>query len=156
MRYPLYDYPDSCRPIGLQSLRLRRVDELLKSLGRRIRELRAQREWSQEEFAAICGMHRTYMGHLERGEKNVSFSSLARVAGALSLPISELFKDLERDGMTAKERGRKAPRRTTTDELSRDTLLKKLAVLERGVQSLKEVVLSSRPSPKSHGSKRPR
>src|SRR5580658_10270452 len=109
MRYLSDGYSDNCRPIERQSLRLRGVDELLKSLGQRIRELRVQRGWSQEEFAEVCGVHRTYMGHLERGEKNVSFSSLARVAGALSLPISELFTGLEGAGMPTKEQARQQP-----------------------------------------------
>ncbi len=154
MRYLSDDYPDNCRPIGLQSLRLVRVDDLIKSLGRRIRELRVQRGWSQEEFADVCGVHRTHMGHLERGEKNVSFSSLAKVAGALSVPISDLFTDLERAGIPTKEAGRPA-QRSQTDEFNRDTVLKKLAVLERGFQSLKDVVLrSSQPIFKSQNSKR--
>lgn len=154
MRYLSDDYPYNCRPIDRQSLRLMAMDELIKSLGRRIRELRVQRGWSQEEFADVCGVHRTYIGHLERGEKNVSFSSLARVAGALSIPISELFTDLERAGMQAKEQAQ-PPRRNSGDRLNKDTLLKKLAVLERGVQSLKEVVLGRvQQSPKSHHSRR--
>jgi transcriptional regulator with XRE-family HTH domain len=150
MRYLSDDYPDNCRPIDLQSLRLGGVDELIKSLGHRIRELRVQRGWSQEEFADVCGVHRTYMGHLERGEKNVSFSSLVRVAAALSLPISELFTDLERAGTAAKDRPQKPPRGNGGEALNKDTLLKKLAVLERGVASLKEVILrSGQPSRKS-------
>src|SRR5580658_2481746 len=133
MRYLSDGYSDNCRPIERQSLRLRGVDELLKSLGQRIRELRVQRGWSQVEFADVCGVHRTYMGHLERGEKNVSFSSLVRVAGALSLPISELFTDLERSGAVAKDQARRPPRGNSGEVLNKDTLLKKLAVLERGL-----------------------
>jgi transcriptional regulator with XRE-family HTH domain len=92
-------------------------------------------------------------GHLERGEKNVSFSSLAKVAGALSVPISDLFTDLERAGTPDKETARRAEPRG--DELNRDTLLKKLAVLERGLHSLKEALLrSSQSSFDSQKSKR--
>jgi transcriptional regulator with XRE-family HTH domain len=79
------------------------VDPLLRSLGQRIRDLRAARGWSQEEFADVCGVHRTYIGHVERGEKNVSVGTLARVAGAFEIKLSELFAGIE-DGVAAKER----------------------------------------------------
>jgi transcriptional regulator with XRE-family HTH domain len=76
------------------------VDHLLKRLGQRIRELRNQKGWSQEEFADVCGVHRTYMGHLERGEKNLSFRSMMRVAGAVDVPLSALFSGLAGCGKT--------------------------------------------------------
>jgi len=67
------------------------VNDLQRSLGRRIRELRSKHGWTQEQFAEYCGLHRTYMGHVERGEKNVSLSTVARVANALGVRISALF-----------------------------------------------------------------
>jgi len=67
------------------------LDNLQRSLGRRIRELRTRHGWTQEQFAEFCGLHRTYMGHVERGEKNVSLSTVARVANALGVRISALF-----------------------------------------------------------------
>ena len=85
MRYLSDDYPDICRPKDRRFPTLGEVDELLQRLGRRIRDLRTQRGWSQEQFADVCGVHRTYMGHLERGEKNLSFSSIVRVANALDV-----------------------------------------------------------------------
>jgi transcriptional regulator with XRE-family HTH domain len=71
------------------------VDKLFQSLGLRIRELRTARGWSQERFAEICGVHRTYMGHLERGEKNASLGSVARVARALEITLSELLSGVD-------------------------------------------------------------
>jgi len=68
-----------------------RIDNLQRSLGSRIRELRSEHGWTQEQFAEFCGMHRTYMGHVERGEKNVSLSTVLRVANALGVRISALF-----------------------------------------------------------------
>jgi transcriptional regulator with XRE-family HTH domain len=65
----------------------------LKSLGERIRDLRKARGWSQERFADVCGVHRTYMGHLERGEKNVSFNTLVRLADALGITLPELLAE---------------------------------------------------------------
>jgi transcriptional regulator with XRE-family HTH domain len=67
------------------------LNNLQRSLGRRIRELRSDQGWTQEQFAEFCGLHRTYMGHVERGEKNVSLSTVLRVANALGVRISALF-----------------------------------------------------------------
>ena len=67
------------------------VENLQRSLGRRIRAMRSKRGWTQEQFAEFCGLHRTYMGHVERGEKNVSLSTVLRVANALGVRISALF-----------------------------------------------------------------
>src|ERR1035438_743305 len=69
--------------------------------GKRVRELRAARKWSQEEFAHVSGLHRTYIGQIERGEKNISFDNLSRVAGALGVNLSALLEGLE-DGSAAK------------------------------------------------------
>ena len=68
---------------------------LLKALGQRIRELRSKRGYSQEAFADICGVHRTFMGTIERGESNLSFQNIFKVATNLGVPLSELFRDLE-------------------------------------------------------------
>lgn len=66
------------------------------ALGRAIRELRADARVSQEEFAARCGLHRTYIGGIERGERNVSFANLIRIAEALGKRPSELLLRYER------------------------------------------------------------
>jgi transcriptional regulator with XRE-family HTH domain len=68
---------------------------LLKALGQRIRELRTERGYSQESFADKCGVHRTFMGTVERGESNLSFQNIARVAEALGVTLSTLFLGLE-------------------------------------------------------------
>ena len=49
---------------------------LQKQLGLRIRELRKRRKWSQEAFADLCELDRTYVGSVERGERNVTLNSL--------------------------------------------------------------------------------
>ena len=72
-------------------LKTDQVGNLQRSLGQRIRELRHKQGWTQEQFAQFCGLHRTYMGHVERGEKNVSLSTVARVAEALGVRIPALF-----------------------------------------------------------------
>src|SRR5579883_2246366 len=73
-----------------RSLRL-----LLRALGQRIRDLRTERAFSQEAFADECGVHRTFMGTVERGESNLSFHNIAKIAGTLGIPLSTLFRDLE-------------------------------------------------------------
>jgi len=89
-----------CRRIRVGSRTLGSVNDalnnrLLKALGQRIRELRTEKGYSQEAFADYCGVHRTFMGTIERGESNLSFQNIAKVASALGLPLSTLFQDLE-------------------------------------------------------------
>lgn len=64
----------------------------LKAIGAVIRDARQKLEVSQEDFAEMVDVHRTYIGQLERGEKNFSFTSINRVARALSLTPSELMR----------------------------------------------------------------
>ena len=64
---------------------------LLKKFGDRVRELRRQRKLSQEELAELAGVHRTYIGMIERGEKNVTLWNIYKVAKALELDIIQLF-----------------------------------------------------------------
>lgn len=71
------------------------MSDLLQLLGKRIHDLRAARKWSQEEFAHVSGFHRTYVGQIERGEKNMSFDNLAKVADALGVTMSALLDGLE-------------------------------------------------------------
>jgi transcriptional regulator with XRE-family HTH domain len=68
---------------------------ILKALGQRIRELRTERGYSQEAFADECGVHRTFMGTVERGESNLSFQNIVRMATHLEVSLSSLFLDLE-------------------------------------------------------------
>jgi transcriptional regulator with XRE-family HTH domain len=68
---------------------------LLRALGQRIRELRTEQGYSQEAFADKCGVHRTFMGTVERGESNLSFQNIAKVAMTLGVSLSVLFRDLE-------------------------------------------------------------
>ncbi|MGO9180066.1 MAG: helix-turn-helix domain-containing protein [Candidatus Limnocylindrales bacterium] len=71
--------------------------ELLAAFGAAVRRLRRERGWSQEEFADRVGVHRTYMGSVERGERNLSLLNLGRIAQALQLPVSALMAEVERD-----------------------------------------------------------
>ena len=73
--------------------------ELQIALGKTIRDLRSARGHSQESFADAVGLHRTYMGGIERGERNVGVVNLARIAATLGLPLSGLIAEAE--GTTA-------------------------------------------------------
>lgn len=56
--------------------------------------MRARKGWSQEEFAAVSGLHRTYIGAVERGEKNLTISTLHTLAKTLDTTISQLFRGI--------------------------------------------------------------
>jgi transcriptional regulator with XRE-family HTH domain len=60
-------------------------------LAESLRRLRAERGWSQDELAAKSGLHRTYVGSVERGERNVSIDNIEKLARALSCPICDLL-----------------------------------------------------------------
>lgn len=65
--------------------------DILGLLGKRIRQLRESREWSQEELARRCGRHFTYLGRVERGQQNVTVEVLQEIAAALQVPIGDLL-----------------------------------------------------------------
>jgi transcriptional regulator with XRE-family HTH domain len=67
--------------------------EVLVKFGRRVRHARMKRGFSQEELAARAGVHRTYIGMIERAEKNITLVNIKKIADALQLKISRLVKD---------------------------------------------------------------
>lgn len=68
------------------------MEDILKSFGNRIRTLRAERKISQEELADRSGLHKNYIGMVERGERNPSLKNIYKFANALDINLSELFK----------------------------------------------------------------
>ncbi len=64
---------------------------LLNSIGQRIRELRTKSDLSQEKLAFTCDLDRTYIGSVERGERNVSIINLQKIATALNVELHELL-----------------------------------------------------------------
>lgn len=70
------------------------MSDIAKSIGQRIRNYRIQQGLSQEKLAEFSGCHPTYIGQLERGEKNATIESIEKIASALKVPLSTLFEKL--------------------------------------------------------------
>jgi transcriptional regulator with XRE-family HTH domain len=66
--------------------------DLQKTVGRNLRALREERGLSQEAFAGVVGVHRTYMGGLERGERNLTLRSLERIAELADVAVMDLLQ----------------------------------------------------------------
>jgi transcriptional regulator with XRE-family HTH domain len=73
---------------------VKRAEWVARTVGKRIRELRKAKGWSQEQLADEAEMHRTYMWGIEQGLRNPSLRHLARIADALDVPLSRLFEDV--------------------------------------------------------------
>ncbi len=71
---------------------------ILIKFGERVREIRKEKGLSQEELAYKADLHRTYIGMIERAEKNITLLNIEKIANALEVNISKLFKDLEENG----------------------------------------------------------
>jgi transcriptional regulator with XRE-family HTH domain len=65
--------------------------QLRRILAENIRRFRAAKELSQEALAHDCGLHRTYVGSIERGERNITISSLEVIAKALGVSVADLL-----------------------------------------------------------------
>lgn len=71
------------------------MSNIAKVLGQRIRNYRLQQGLSQEKLAELSGCHPTYIGQIERGEKNATIESIAKIAGALKISMSNLFEMID-------------------------------------------------------------
>jgi transcriptional regulator with XRE-family HTH domain len=68
--------------------------DILERFGQRVRELRSEQGYSQEGFAAECELDRTYVGGIERGERNLALRNIERIAETLGLSIAELMEGI--------------------------------------------------------------
>jgi transcriptional regulator with XRE-family HTH domain len=68
------------------------MDSVLVRFGRRVRELRKAKGMSQEALALEAGLDRSYIGGVERGERNVSLENIHRLARTLSISVAELMR----------------------------------------------------------------
>ena len=67
-------------------------EPVLEKFGAHLRELRLNKGYSQEEFSRLCGLHRTYIGMIERGEKNVTLKNLQKIAKGLGVSLGRLME----------------------------------------------------------------
>ena len=70
------------------------MSDIAKVIGQRIRNYRTTAGLSQEKLAELSGCHPTYIGQLERGEKNATIESIEKIASALNVSLSKLFEQL--------------------------------------------------------------
>lgn len=68
-----------------------KTNNILKKFGNKVKTLRLEKGWTQEELARRADLHRTYIGSIERYERNVSLLNIERIAKALSVNIKDLL-----------------------------------------------------------------
>lgn len=66
-------------------------DPILVKFGKKVQELRKEQNLSQEQLAELAGVHRTYIGMVERAEKNITLKNIERIALALNTEIKSFF-----------------------------------------------------------------
>ena len=69
-------------------------ENFIKKFGKEIRRRRVNADLSQEKLSELAGLHRTYLGAVERGERNISLQNIKRIADALNIKVDKLFEDL--------------------------------------------------------------
>lgn len=74
------------------------MSDIAKIIGQRIRNYRTQKGLSQEKLAELAGCHPTYIGQLERGEKNGTLESVEKITSAMDVSLSQLFDKLGESG----------------------------------------------------------
>ncbi|MDZ5439683.1 helix-turn-helix transcriptional regulator [Enterococcus cecorum] len=67
---------------------------ITKKFGNRVQSLRKEKKLSQEKFALLIGMDRTYYASVESGKRNISIKNIEKIANGFDISISELFKDI--------------------------------------------------------------
>lgn len=72
---------------------MKSTDKVQKTFGKAVRKARLARGISQEALADLAGLHRTYVGDVERGERNISLVNMSKIARALDMKLSDLVGD---------------------------------------------------------------
>ena len=70
-------------------------ESILIRFGEKVRSYRKKKQFSQEELAFRAGLHRTYIGMIERAEKNITLLNIQKIAQALEIPLKHLFDEIE-------------------------------------------------------------
>ncbi len=89
VRRPIVTFPAICSPMGKRRLQ----SPLVRVVAQNLREARLNKELSQEELAEKADLHRTYIGSVERGERNISLLNIEKLAKALGVPAYDLLRD---------------------------------------------------------------
>ena len=76
---------------------------MTQTIGRKLRQFRQKKGYSQETLADRAGLHPTYIGQVDRGEKNITVETLAKITTALGIPISSVFDDVLSNPMPSAE-----------------------------------------------------
>ena len=71
------------------------MSDIAKTVGKRLRSYRQAQSLSQERLAEMAGLHPTYIGQVERGEKNLTIESLEKITAALQVPMASVFELVE-------------------------------------------------------------
>jgi transcriptional regulator with XRE-family HTH domain len=69
-------------------------EQILVEFGKKVREERHKQHLSQEQLAEIAGLHRTYIGMIERAERNITLENINKICKALDINLGAMFKDL--------------------------------------------------------------
>lgn len=80
--------------VNIPMARMGKRADILERFGQRVRDLRKEQGYSQEGFAAACELDRTYIGGIERGERNVALRNIETIAQTLGITLSELMDGL--------------------------------------------------------------
>ena len=110
--------------------------DLAKIIGQRIRSYRTQQSLSQEKLAELCGCHPTYIGQLERGEKNATLESIDRIAASLNISLYKLFENLG-------EKERKLITLRYFEDRTQTEVAKELGISQVQVSRLEKKILGS-------------
>ena len=70
------------------------MSEIAKTIGQRVRNYRIEKGLSQEKLAELSGCHPTYIGQVERGEKNATLESIEKIASAMNISLAQLFEKI--------------------------------------------------------------
>lgn len=84
-----------CRPIGITNSSYTMTENILLKLGSNIKKIRQELGLSQEELADLTKLHRTYIGGVERGERNIGIINLAKIANSLGVPLTKLLNKID-------------------------------------------------------------
>ena len=71
--------------------------DIVKVFGKNLRKYRNEKNLSQEKFAEICNLHRTYISDIERGQRSISLNNIQKIADALEIETYKLFLENEND-----------------------------------------------------------